>query len=256
MSLSKVYKDTASFVPEQILPRQGASPESSWHDLTPTGTNGQGIHPAAHHFIADGQTDTEDNLSPDTLSESEINREETPIATINVDEIRQQAFSEGVLEGRRQADEDFGTCVLTLRAACTQLNHLHETILRNNLDEMHTLVMEIAEKIIRHSVQEQSDTILATIEDAIRLAVKSDEFQIRINQQDLETIKQKKKEIIDEISGLDNIILKADNTVDRGGCLLESPNCTVDATITGQLQVIKEALQADHSTPSSFQGEP
>ena len=68
-----------------------------------------------------------------------------------------------------------------------------------------------------------------------------------------------KQEIINEISGLDNIILKADRSVERGGCLLESANCTVDATISGQLQVIKEALQsAPESAPAaaSFPGEP
>lgn len=276
MSLSNVYKNSNSFVPEQILPRQEASSEPAWQELDARLSSLSGHHTSftpdkadGYEFISDKQplahltpeqlSNKESTLSPMPLSTGDDDKEVPPAPAIDPELIHQKAFSEGVVEGRRQSDEDFGTCALTLRSACDQLTLLHETILRNNLDEMHRLVMEIAEKIIRHSIQEQSDTILATIEDAIRLAVKSEEFQIRVNPEDLEIIKQKKKELIEEISGLDNIVLKADSSVERGGCLLESANCTVDATINSQLQVIQEALESESESgpdASSYPGEP
>ena len=37
-------------------------------------------------------------------------------------------------------------------------------------------------------------------------------------------------------------MFKTDSTLTRGGCLLESANCTVDATIEGQLASIEELL--------------
>jgi flagellar assembly protein FliH len=274
MSLSKIFKNSASFVPEQILPHQESPSEPVWQDLL-DGHSTVNEHQdtfvpdnsAGYQIIADKKpftppnelADLENTVSSEHASKTEEMRKEPVVPAMDPELIRKKAFGEGVLEGRRQADKDFGSCAQTLLSACNQLTNLHETILRNNLDEMHSLVMEIAEKIIRHSLHDQSETILATIEDAIHLAVKSEEFQIRVNPEDLEVIKQKKNEIIEEISGLDNIVLKADRSVERGGCLLESVNCTVDATITSQLQVIKEALQ---STPESapaaaaFPGEP
>ncbi|MBU0665442.1 MAG: flagellar assembly protein FliH [Proteobacteria bacterium] len=276
MSLSKVYKNSDSFVPEQILPHQEQPIETSWQELddrlssqsrrhnsfVPDKTNGYDIlsdkHPLTH-LTPEQLSDKESILSPESLSTGDEDNNEPSATAIDLELIRQQAFAEGVVEGRRQSDEDFGTCALTLSSACDQLTHLHETILQNNLNEMHRLVMEIAEKVIRHSIREQSDTILATIEDAIRLAIKSEEFQIRVNPEDLESIKLKKKEIIEEISGLDNIVLKADSSVERGGCLLESVNCTVDATISSQLQVIQEALESElESAPvaATYPGEP
>lgn len=270
MSLSKVYKNTSKFVPEQILPRQDHPSEQAWQDMgagpssrheqqgsfVPDKTNGQEIITDALSFTPQHHTNSENNLSHDHLIEAEKNRDKTPAPAIDLEMIRRNAFAEGVLTGRRQADEDFGTSAGALQAACNQLAHLHETILLNNTKEMHSLVIGIAEKIIRHSIHEQSDTILATIEEAIRRAVKSEEFEIRVNPEDLEIIKQKKQEIIDEISGLNNIVLKADKSVERGGCLLESVNCTVDATISSQLQVINEALQSNQNTDTSFPEEP
>jgi len=250
MSLSKVYKRSTSFVPQQLLPQQEHPSQPGRRDINSEPSANGNPHEA---FVADGpyarkKESGQSPAPPEQPAEKENPpiKEEPPAPAIDLELIRQQAFSEGVLEGRRQADDDFGTCALTLRSACNQLTTLHETILRNNLEEMHNLVMLIAEKVIRHSIAEQNETILATIEDAIRLAVKSEEFQIRVNPNDLEIVKQKKKEIIDDISGLDNIVLKSDSSVDRGGCILESANCTVDATISGQLQVINEALASSH----------
>ncbi len=184
---------------------------------------------------------------------------ESPTTAIDLELIRQEALNEGVRLGRQQAEEDFGTCGLALRATMEQLSALHETILRNNSREMHTLAMAIAEKVIRHSLSsEQSQTILVTIEDAIRFAVKSEEFEIRINPDDLEVIKNKKQEIINEISGLNNFTLKADHSIERGGCRLESANCTVDATISSQLQVIADTLEAsrDSNPPPDRRNQP
>jgi len=270
MSLSKVYKNTPAFVPEQILPRQDHPSEPTWQDtatgpssrrehhgsFVPDQSNGREIVTDTLSFTPQHRSGREDHPSSDHLAEADEHSDNTPAPAIDLEQIREEAFTEGVVAGRRQADEDFGTCAGTLRAACDQLTRLHETILRNNTREMHVIAMEIAEKIIRHSIHEQSDTILATIEEAIRRAVKSEEFEIRVNPDDLEIIKQKKQELIEEISGLTNIVLKADKSIERGGCLLESVNCSVDATITSQLQLINEALQSDQSTDTSFPQEP
>jgi flagellar assembly protein FliH len=250
MSLSKIYKHSDSFVAKQLLPSPGSSSESSWQEISALAPR--------KSFVADGphgaKVDSNQNpVLPGQSAKAENSADAAPplappAPAVDLDLIRQQAFYEGALEGRRQADKDFGNAALTLQSACNQLTNLHETILRNNLDEMHRLVMIIAEKIIRHSIDEQSETILATIEDAIRLAVKSEEFQIRINPQDFEAIQAKKKELIDDISGLDNIVLKTDKSIERGGCILESAHCTVDATVDSQLQVIREALESSQES--------
>jgi len=252
MSLSKVYKHSTSFVPKQLLPQQEPPQKPGRRNLAgEPAVNGE----PPESFVADGpytgkKESGQDPLPAGPLTEKEPTplSNEPPVPAIDLELIRQQAFSDGMCEGKRRAEDDFGSSTLALRSACNQLATLHETILRNNLEEMHRLVMLIAEKVIRHSIAEQSETILATIEDAIRLAVKSEEFQIRVNPDDLEIVKEKKKEIIDDISGLDNIVLKADGSIDRGGCILESANCTVDATISGQLQVISETLASSHES--------
>jgi len=83
-----------------------------------------------------------------------------------------------------------------------------------------------------------------TIKDAINLAVNSDEFEIQINPDDLSVVEKFKQEIIDSISGLNNIVLRPDPTLERGGCKLESSCCTVDASMISQIKVIHDSIMA------------
>lgn len=107
---------------------------------------------------------------------------------------------------------------------------------------MQDLVITIAEKIIRHSVTAQDDTIVSTVEESIRQAVKSSEFYICLNRADYSVIKEKSPELVNKISGLEHLFIKIDDGIEPGGCIIESDNCTVDATIASQLQIIQDHL--------------
>ncbi|MDR3630092.1 MAG: FliH/SctL family protein, partial [Desulfocapsaceae bacterium] len=105
------------------------------------------------------------------------------------------------------------------------------------------LVLAIAEKIIRHSVTVQNDTIIATVEEAIRQAVKTDELTIEVNPADLAVIKSRSRDLIDSLSGLENIVIQTNPEIERGGCRIDSSTSTVDATLASQLQIIKQAIE-------------
>ncbi len=251
MSLSRFYKYNQSFKPDSILPKEKQfKKEQLWEE---------GTIPAEPEAIETKESVEPEQNREETIPEEEIQEPEIepptpqPVPEIDIESIRNEAFASGIDMGRKEAEKDFEDGINTLLNICNELDKLRETILRNSVSEMKELVLNISEKIIRHSVAEQEETILTTIKDAIRLAVKSDEIQIQINPQDLQSIKDNKQTIIDSISGLENIVLQADPTIERGGCKLESSCCTVDATLTNQIKIIRDNVMAPdtttHSTP-------
>lgn len=165
--------------------------------------------------------------------------------TISTEEMAQrlkEAYDNGLTTGRAQAEQDFANVTATFLAACRQLDSLHETIIANSSAEIQELVLAIAERIIRHSVADQSVTIVATVEEAIRKTMKSEEITIHVHPDDLAVINSRIDGIQNEIDDLNRIVIKPDNSVEQGGCRIEAENCTVDATISGQLEVIRERL--------------
>ncbi len=256
--MSKVIKDSNGFVPVKIIAGDIERPPI-WEDLAqriereseesvrqasqdqPTDSRDSGTG-------ADDFSSFDDFSSPETANEpgsdpgqGEI--QETQAPPIDIDALTEEYFNKGVQAGIERMESDYGSSIRTLQSACEQLNSVHEIILKNSLEEMHNMVLKIAEKVIRHSVASQENTIIRTVDEAIQLAVKSDEFIIRVNPDDFETISSRSADFITGINGLENIIVKSDPVIEQGGCLVESSNCTVDATVASQLELISSAIK-------------
>jgi len=154
-----------------------------------------------------------------------------------------EAYQRGLKVGMDKAEEDYGRAAQALLLACQQLDSLRATIIGNSSEELLDFSLAIADRILRISVREQDHTIVATIEEALRRAVKSDEFTILLHPDDYDTLIAKSAEIVAGVSGLNNIVVRKDRSVERGGAHIESDNCTVDATIASQFEMIREEVK-------------
>ncbi len=153
------------------------------------------------------------------------------------------SFRKGVAEGRAKAEEDFGAATRALLNCCQQLDTVRETIIANSGQELREFALAIAERILRISLREQDHTIVATIEEALQRAVKSDLFTISLHPDDYATVSEKSAELVASISGLTNLVLKQDSTIERGGARLESDSCTIDADIVSQFETIRAEVR-------------
>ncbi len=269
MSLSRFFKSSRAFQPEEII-KSTSSNDHKWQE-----ENRQPEKPFQSQKIEQqpepGTKTKEDTLpvqeikSDDTTHNEDVTDGPAPGQTVTdetedgADEKVSQpekfllleeaekrieaAYNRGLLEGQNKADIDFGSAARALLNSCRQLETLRETLITNSGFELQEFSLAIAERIIRSSLREQDDTIVATIEEALQLAVKSDEFHLYVNPDDYDIIAAKSAEIIAEISGLNNIIIKKDPTIEKGGAKIESDNCTIDATIANQFDVIRNAIQ-------------
>ncbi|MDR3630926.1 MAG: FliH/SctL family protein, partial [Desulfocapsaceae bacterium] len=177
-----------AFVPEKIIPLKGAG-QSGWRSVSLpiaqqeirqilSEIDGSGAAGARQPMQEHSQADRE---GPDSAHGEEAERLASEQGQQDLENLRKNAYDEGVRDGLKMADEDFGASARALLMACEQISTLRETILHNSMEEMQNLVLAIAEKIIRHSVTVQNDTIIATVEEAIRQAVKTDELTIEVN---------------------------------------------------------------------------
>ena len=249
--MSKVFKNSGDFVPEKIIPGETVQ-APVWGNIT---------REDAPSFISEaddssGQTDINldtpqgssfdsDFSSPVSGQDNESEGENYSIdkeLEIDLESIKEEFFGLGVQEGRQQIQEDYGSSLLTLQAICNELNSIRETILQNSAAEIRELVLKISEKVIRKSLADQNESIINTVNAALQKAVKSDEFVISVHPDDLETISSRSAEFISSINGLEKIVVKADSSIDQGGCHIESSNCTVDATIVNQMKIILDHL--------------
>lgn len=270
MSLSKVFKGQAGFIPEQLVPRPSTA--RAWQpEGPPRQEQRQPIGRAAATAPPPAPEQEEPPPAPperpvpasdapaaapsadaagDDAAEDQPQDEQplaAPLPEIDLEAIRQESFQQGLRHGRQeglaQAEQDFGAAVAALQQTCEQLNTLRDTILKNSRDEIIELIFALAEAIIRHSVREQDTTIIATVEQALSQAVRSSDFTLYLHPDDVAAIKERVPDLIAGVNGLEHLAVKQDAAIERGGCRIESETCTVDATIAGQLDIIREQIK-------------
>jgi flagellar assembly protein FliH len=260
MSLSKHYKNPPAFKAEDLV-KKGDRPGGGWipspappsspftsqrlsRDL-PAGTTIQANSPAGTpppQPTAPAPSSPVVEAQPPTPPPELIDPNRF-IGRSEAEQLAEKAYQKGLSEGLSRAEMEFGTTAKSLLLACQQLDNLRQTLIANSRQEMIDFSLTVAERILRLSIREQDHTVIATIEEALNLAVKSDEYTIHINPDDFEILNSKAVDIIAGISGLQNIVIKKDNSIEKGGVFIESENCTIDATVASQLELIREEIR-------------
>jgi len=265
MSLSKYYQNSPAFQPEDLIKRDD-SPSSGWQSAQQperlpfqaqmiaadietekmSGESGapelsEGVALNAKDKAAEAKTVTEaDEVALPAQPEIDLsNYIELALAEKQTEE----AYQKGLQEGIAKVEKEFAATTQALLNTCQQLDTIRETIINNSSEELQSLTLAIAERILRISVREQDNTLLLTIEEALQRAVKSDEFTVYIHPDDYDAVARNSEEIIAGLTGLNKIVIKKDSSLERGGAKIESDNCTVDATIVSQLEVIREEIK-------------
>ena len=80
------------------------------------------------------------------------------------------------------------------------------------------------------------------IENALQSSVRSDQYRIRINPADLESVTLQKPLFLASISGLKNLSIETDPEISPGGCRVDSDFGDIDATLETQLETIRQTL--------------
>lgn len=276
MSLSRYYRNSDSFQPEEIVKLDGdrgpawkplprsedrafAAGSLLTEDDLPAGPAKQ-ASPPSPASAAPKVSQAPDPTPPRSDPQKSPSPPKEKIDLSNYIDIstaeqqKKQAYQQGIEKGRaeerrkadeesRRAEEDLAAAGRALLQACKQLDTLRETLIANSSREIIDFILAISERIVRTMVQEQDATIVATIEEALRQAVRSEEFAIFLHPGDYDAVAAKASDIVAGISGLNNIVLRKDKTIERGGAKIESDNCTIDATISGQFEIIREEVR-------------
>lgn len=152
-------------------------------------------------------------------------------------------FEEGRQRGIADAEASFSQTAQALASACEEIANLKKKMLERSQSDMLRLVFAIAERVVQADLQIDKDVITRTVKQAITLAVSAEEFHIKVNPEDLQVVNDHKPLFIASLSGLSNIEFVPDESVTRGGCIVESPLGRVDATMEAQLEAISTCLQ-------------
>ncbi len=153
--------------------------------------------------------------------------------------IKKSAFEEGYRKGIEQAEVDLEK----FRNELTSFMNAPKDVFEYIAPDILEISVDIAKKIIKKEVESDPQVLMNTIIDVLKTVSKSEpKINIRVKPQAVQFIKDTLPNITYQY-GIDakvNII--ADPSVEEGGCIFQTNNGIVDASVDTQLEIIKKAI--------------
>lgn len=102
------------------------------------------------------------------------------------------------------------------------------------------LTLSIARKVISDELEAGSDIVVKITQRALKTVRQRREITIRANPQDMETLKENKRALLDVLSRTKDIIFEEDPAIALGGVLIETEAGRIDARLETQLAVFEK----------------
>lgn len=156
-------------------------------------------------------------------------------------QIRQSAYQEGFNAGLQQAQEDIANFRNVLGAFMGADERVFNEIAPNVLE----LAMEIAQKIIKHEIKTDPQIVIDTVMDVMKTLSKNEpKIVLRVNPVQVQYIKDTLPEQIRLLGMETKLSVLSDEGITEGGCIVQTNNGVVDASIEAQLEIVQNALRS------------
>ncbi len=154
--------------------------------------------------------------------------------------IKKSAFEEGYRAGLEKCNADLEKFRQSLNAFMTAKKDVFEYIAPDILE----ISVDIAKKIIKREVDADPQILIDTIVDILKTTSKNEpKIIIRVRPQAVQFIKDTIPNITYQYGIDSKISIVADPSVEEGGCIFQTNNGIVDASIDTQIEIIKKALE-------------
>ena len=154
--------------------------------------------------------------------------------------IKKFAYDEGYRTGLEQSKSDVEAFKTELLKFSNAKREVFEYIAPDILE----ISVDIAKKIIKKELETDPQLLINTIIDVLKTISKSEpKVTIKVRPQSVQYVKDIMPNLSYEYGIEAKINILADPSVEEGGCIFETNNGIVDASIDTQLEIIKKALE-------------
>lgn len=153
-------------------------------------------------------------------------------ARVEAERLRTQAAAEGRERGLAAVTELLaGARVQAARAQ------------REAESELRALAVRIAERILGRELALRPEAVVDVAAEALRLSGEPREIVLRVHPDDLAAVERGKPRLLERCHSAHAATLRADESVGRGGCIVETELGVVDARLSTQLDALERALK-------------
>jgi flagellar biosynthesis/type III secretory pathway protein FliH len=108
--------------------------------------------------------------------------------------------------------------------------------------EAYRFAVAVAARIVKREIALDESVVMRQMREAVHRIVGVETITVRVHPDDEELVRSHRAAILSSSDSVREILIEGDESIERGGCILESATGNVDARIGSQLRQIETAL--------------
>ena len=129
-------------------------------------------------------------------------------------------------------------------------------LVRENETALVDLAIAVARRIVGASVAIEREPVLLAVSDCLGYLRDRTRVIVKVNPKDLDVVRETRKEWLAGVEGIGTLSIEANESIARGGCVLETDSGDVDARVEERLSMLHQALLDQVRTSGRKEGAP
>ncbi|MBD3246348.1 MAG: hypothetical protein GF333_04990 [Candidatus Omnitrophica bacterium] len=158
----------------------------------------------------------------------------------------QEGLRQGAAEGERKAREAHRAAaereIEQIRTLARQISDGYPRAIKMTQNDLVRLALEVAEKVIKDESQKRKKVVEGMIREGLRRVSEKAYVKVRVNPGQLDFVREKKEDFIRQLGDVERFECVPDESVDPGGCIIETPSGSVDMRIGKQVAEVRSTL--------------
>lgn len=150
-------------------------------------------------------------------------------------ETRQHGFEEGKQEALAQYTQQISQALLQVQQMADDMEPQYVGLIR-----------DCVEHVLNIELRSNPDAIIGVVRKALEDARQQREIIVRVNPADAEALEKNKNRMLEILARANNVEVRADASVKRGGCVVVTELGSIDASLERQLEALGVAIEAEY----------
>lgn len=168
-------------------------------------------------------------------------------------EVQERAYQEahelGLKHGKEEAFETekarINEEIQSLKLMMQEIESIRLGLLKENKSHILNLCLYISERLLMKEIETKPDYILSVIGKAIEMAHGEEELTLRLSPEDFDFITEHDSEALENFGFTKKTKFEKDQSVDRGGLILDTNYGVIDATTQQRLDKLRKFFDED-----------
>jgi flagellar assembly protein FliH len=161
---------------------------------------------------------------------------------ITEQEFYERGLSDGIRKGRELEKNETLQTLQAMSVIVKEMSALKKSTLENLEGEIVQLSLAVAEKVIHLEVTTNQEVIRGVLKEAIKNIGDRENMKIRVHPQDFQFMIEIKNDFLQSFDGIRNMTFAEDESIQRGGAIIETVCGEVDARLDQQYNEMKAAM--------------